>query len=684
MRRLLFLTLLFSLNTNASVFNLKVKIDEFNFSPENYKTFERKTSIGNLNVSLLDYQTDDIDIGIGDDDNGNEIKDADKERLESNISIDHERLYFKIGPITFKPKTSLIPGLDNIKSAHIGNVFFETDDEVFQIKGVDDSRPNYGDFEIDDYSFGFMNLGLYCGLKENIKDNSEDLALSCLNDSILTTSVQNSIDFPNAKVNFNNENLEVTANINKGGLGEDQFFLRTSDLKTETSESRFYSEQMTLTCSKVLFDKNTSFDQVFAGCLKQQSSGQSSVLDAPLIKYYDKTSKLQIDVETRNFRADGETLQYNAALLKLKNEGHDANLKDINLNCPLPEIGETYSLPNLFDQCLTNSVVDFGALDYKFEDQQVNLRAGSKLILNENDYSFETPRITYRKDDDLIVTVERFGMNCTRSGNVQSIKDVNARNIMTGCFDTSDIKLEALKFENPTIDLNVSIDKIELDKNRIEFYSPKGSYMINERKTKYEEITFNCDLDVNYDLAANLDWRSILENCIHSTKFSIDEIIKDKKKGKKNPWWRLDKHVVGLFTGVIKKLINLEVARKITFDSKVRSGDKFIGTIKPKFLQFGRAPIEFKGSINFNENTNQIEILLGSVRYRKIFPVKFLVMFIIEAFVPGDSIHTDGSRILIDVAGDKAQTPEIITESELSKDEIKLLEKEIKAAYKDL
>lgn len=495
-------------------------------------------------------------------------------------------------------------------------------------QGKDESHVHFNRAHVDlfDVEIFFRNISGAC---RRYGSGQFEIIKSCLNDSLFT-EYDSSDELPFVEVK--GEDFYTDLELNSIRFQEKSVEVDLNNLNVKVGGTEIFAERLTLDCLKESFDSDVNGIQVVKGCLIKGN------IEIPLLTISNKEKEIYGDVKVQNFASNSQYMRFKTGNLDFEYEDAKLKASSITANCKTPNLGKNFTYVDIPYSCLDES--GFSLSQFHFLNSNVNIEMGEmNFALTDKKLMLVSPDISIKlKEEEFNIRVHSPKITCDKP----DMKNITVDAVLRGCFNSSLIDVPRITMEHPSIDSNIEISSISVDKNMLKLMSPKGKYELNDHENKYEALNFRCDLGVSYDLASNLDWKSILKNCIHSSRIKLDS---------------LDSNYIG--DGFFKKIkdkisgLLLKSVRDVTFNSKDSSRDQFELVIYPKLLGFLPTGGKLKGRINYHEDENAIIINVDKFYFYKIIPGKDAVMFILNAFVEDDDIEVDEDVIKIKLSSEK-------------------------------
>jgi hypothetical protein len=590
-------------------FELDINIEGLSYDVKDFTALEQKKQIGFINAPSFRVKTLDSRFSM-----------QKNYRFEASILADSEWLYLENEMFEFSYLLNSIPALESIKNTELNNVKLYTDDDEIKLS-VD-----YAQFVMTEDAFKLKYLEMACELSDNIK-NAPDLVLeSCLNGSVI--SQNNNDESLKTRLEMQLGETFIGLDIKKGNISEDSLSFETGSLAANFGSFLVQAESLDLACGKQRYNKDITGEDATRKCLEDAD------ITAPKLIFNDSDLDLSGYVNVDEFRADGKELQFNGSIVNIAYDGLSFLINDLNANCKLPDLGEAFEYSHISNGCIDKSSMKLALMDLNAVDMNIQLK-DLNLNIKEKTIEIDSPEMTYSdKAGSLKLIVKDSKIQCAKILD----EELSMTSILKGCFDSSKLTIPKVELVHESIDSNIEINRISIDNQRLEFGSPKGSYVLNGLENEYKGLNVGCKLDASYDMAKNLDWKSVLENCLHKSSFSMDYLI-----GVYNGegfWKRF---------GTKLKNFGIKGINNLKFSSEDYSNDKFKLVISPEVVGIIPLNIAIKGRVNFDKEKSQIKIKIDKVKFFKIIPAKFFVEYILNSFVEEDNLTIDGDEIVIDL-----------------------------------
>jgi hypothetical protein len=420
----------------------------------------------------------------------------------------------------------------------------------------------------------------------------------------------------------------VGLDINDGEFTEDNVSLKTGSFAAKFGTFLVQADAINLACEKKRYNNEVTGQYATRVCLKDAD------IKVPELEFSDPELKLEGNINVDTFYADGENLQFNGSVVNIIYDDLSFIIKDLDANCALPDLGPAFQYMDITNGCMNRSAINLADIDLKAAESKMKLK-DLKLEVKENSIELASPEMSYTDETGtLVLKVLDSKIQCKKILD----EELTMASILKGCFDSSKLTIPKVELTHEKVDSNIQINKISIHNQRIEFGSPKGSYVLNGLENEYKNLRVACQLDASYDMATNLDWKSILSNCLHSSTFHMDYLI-----GVYNGdgfWRRL---------GSKLKNFGIKGINNLNYTSEKFKDDKFELIISPEVIGFIPLNVTIKGRINFDKEKSQIKIDINKVKFFKIIPAKFFVELILNSFVEMDNMEVDGDELVIDL-----------------------------------
>jgi hypothetical protein len=590
-------------------FELDINIEGLSYEVNEFQSLERKTQIGYINAPSFRVKTNDSRFSM-----------QPNFRFEANIFADSEWLFLENDMFEFSYLLDSIPGLGKVKNTDLNNVKLYTDDDEINLS-ID-----YAQFILTDDAFKLKYLEMACELTDNIQNAPDMVVESCLNHSTIKQNGNN--DLGKTRLEMQLGDSFVGLEIKQGRITEDSLSFETGSLAARFGTFTVQADSLDLECEKSLYNKDITGEEITRTCLRDAD------IKAPKLIFNDPDLKLSGNVNVDKFTADGKELHFNGSVVNISYDDMSFLIKDLDAHCQLPSLRKDFQYGHISNGCMEKSAISLADIDLTTPDSKMELK-DLKLEIGESTIMIDTPEMVYTDiAGSLQLKVLESKIHCKKILG----EEISMASILKGCFDSSKLTIPKVELIHEKIDSNIEINKISIDNQRIEFGSPKGSYVLNGLENEYKGLLVGCQLDASYDMAKNLDWQSVLENCLHSSKFEMDYLI-----GVYNGegfWKRF---------GSKLKNFGIKGVNDVKYTSEKYNGDKFELVISPEVAGFIPINVTIKGNINFNKEKSQIRIKIKKVKFYKIIPAKFFVEYILNSFVEEDSLKIDGDEIVIDL-----------------------------------
>lgn len=595
---------------SALSFELDINIGQLNYTVDNFSQLERNTQIGYIDASRFRILTEESRFSL-----------QENYHFEANILANSKWLFLENDIFNFSYLIDSIPGIGSIKNTELNNVQLYTDDDKIKLSA------DYAHFVLEEDAFKIKYLEMLCNLTDNIKDAPDMVLESCLNSSTITQP-NLSDDSQRTRLEMQLGDSFIGLDIKSGNFTDDSVTFKTGSLAANFGSFIIKAKSIDLECEKKRYTKDVTGPDATRVCLKKAD------IKAPQLEFSDPELKLDGNVNVDKFYANGENLQFNGSIVNISYEDMSFLIKDLDANCALPDLGKNFEYTDITSGCMSQSAISLADIDLKTAEAKIKLK-DLKLEVKEKIIELDSPEMTYTdKTGSLELRVLESKIQCKKVLD----EKLSMASILKGCFDSSKLTIPKVELIHEKIDSNIQINKISIHNQRIEFGSPKGSYVLNGLENEYKDLRVACQLDASYDMAKNLDWQSVLSNCLHSSTFHMDYLI-----GVYNGdgfWRRL---------GSKLKNFGIKGINNLNYTSEKYKNDKFELVISPEVIGFIPLNVTIKGKINFDKEKSQIKIKIRKVKFFKIIPAKFFVELILNSFVEEDDMKVDGDELVIDL-----------------------------------
>ncbi len=689
-KTVLFMALITSLSSNA--FELDVNISKLKFESENTSELENKILAGTVDAPSFLIRTPLTNLTLK--------KDF---HFQAKLYIDNQWLYLDNDMFELTYALTALPNVYDVKESEFENIRMYTNDNLLSVDGdyghfrLADMRLLFKNIDftcnLADSILAAPNAIADACLNDSILSQSDKGKKENTHVELQTDDLTTSFDINHGRIE--QDQLEVDAT---------QFYIRSKEftvgseaLNVSCPKGKFSRdmkdtevvakclEDARIKAPALLFHKNdntmngsvnietlvsngerfrffgpqveieldgekVNFEDLNAFCKLPPLDDK---FDYPLIVNYCMESSFiglnkfsmigenkKINVEKTELKVTEERISFQTPNISAVVDGNTYGVKEISYQCKNSKVIGEFNSDLILSNCFEKSS---GLIqEFTMDDQD------SKFIMNRADLTVSanrlkllSPKITYR---DILSTLNidliDSQIECSRTKD----DEMTAENILRGCFDSSKITIPKVDIKHSEIDSNIEINKISIDKQKLEFSSPKGKYILNGLDNVYKNFNLSCKLNASFDIAKNLDWESILENCLHSSKVDLKYLVAEyngdstfKKFGQK------------------LKGFGIKAINKVDFDSKRHARDKFELTISPKVFSVIPINVKINGKINYKREKRQIIIDVNKTRFYRVIPAKFLVQLILKAFVADDKIIVNDDQIIINIPKDEIQ-----------------------------
>lgn len=675
-----------SIGINASNFLLDVKIEDFLFSSPG-KTFENTNHAGSIKAPSFHIKSNDADIVL-----------KRNKFFKADIYISPKKLILETDILQMSYSLKKIAPLLNVNELILKNYSLLTNNDRFHIRGdlakfsylehkitlknvnlkclLEHNIVDAGD-ELADACINWLFLSKdkrqeitqveYSNESMAIKANVEDIAIvkndakldinkfllfskdltidsdfigiRCLKEIYTTkTSTVKMITkcLEKAKLRIPQINIRSITKEGKtifSNLEIETFFSNGKRLRffgphlyIESDDFRFDISNINSFCKLPVLDENFKFFHMSTSCLNSSSISFDS------FTFFSDPANFKLGKTALNFKEDEVKLVSPSINVTYSNNTID--IKEIHFKCKKNLLTNEWTTDQLIEGCFLSS--KGGVKNFKMTDQDTKvIMEQADLNVKSNELALSGPLISYESlSGSLKVDVFDLNIKCSRNRE----KKRTVEGILRGCFDSSKIDIPKISIRQKDIKSKIEVQKINIDKNHLFFKSPKGEYVLNGFLNRYKNLEFSCQLDASFDLAKNLDWEPILENCLHHTVFKLDELIKKYNGGGigKKAWDKI-------------KRFGIKAISDVNFNSKEEKNTDFHLRIRPRFLVWLPINVSIKGHIYYKKSKKQIKIKVNKTRIYKIIPAKFFVQMILKAFVADDNIVVDDDNIFINL-----------------------------------
>ncbi|OUR95422.1 hypothetical protein A9Q84_16445 [Halobacteriovorax marinus] len=608
MKALKFLAVLACLTPQTQAFELDINIENLDYlAPSMIELVSRK-HVGSLSASRFVVKTPLANLVLK------------KEfRFDANILMNQEMFIFDNNMFELSYSLEAIPGVESISYSKIKNLTLFTNDSEIHLNG------EFAQFNIDKDVLKFSNLELFCDLDKSLFAAPEALTESCLNSSVISSS-NKEIEL-DTHIEYTNENSNLSFDIKDGYLTEEEMNVKTGLVVAKTGSTTFGAESIDIKCPKGHYTQDVSDLDVARICLTDAN------IKAPKLIFKDEERSIEGVVDIEELVANGEEMKFLASTVSIKNTDQNFVVKELSAYCKLPSLEEGFQYGDLAIGCMDISAIEFNSLVVENESTKVKL-GKSKFDITEDTIRLESPRISF-SDNEEVFSLDFLDseIECKK---ITNEKEITLGTVLKGCFDSSKLLIPKIEIKHKDIETNISINKLSIDKQKLEFNSPRGVYSLNGLDNKYKDFRVSCELAASYDVAKDYDWQSILENCLHSSDLHLDHLV---------AVYNGDKFFKKF--GAKLKTFGIKAINDVNFFSRNLSKDKFKLTISPKVLGFIPIHVTVNGKINFDREKSQIVIDIKKTRFYKIIPAKFLVQLVLKAFVVDERTKVEGDKIFI-------------------------------------
>lgn len=590
-------------------FELDINISNLTYDTEDFSVLESQKHIGSISAPSFYVKTKDSNFSL-----------QRNYKFQADILADSKWLYLANDIFDFSYALNSIPGLEKVRNTELEDVNLYTDDDEINL------TIGYAQFLTDSEGIKVKHLGLTCELQENIIDAAGDVVNSCLNQSHFFQRTDEQTQNTRVEVEFGDSFLGL--DVKDGQMSENKMSFLTGSLMANFDGFQLSAQSLDIGCEKKTLTEDAKGEDVARYCLRDAN------IKIPELKFKDESLKLLGHVNVDEFYSNGKKLQFSGSRVDITYEDLSFDIKNLKANCKLPSLGSSFQYSDIASGCMESSKIGLEDIDLTAEGSDVKLK-DLELELTDDSIMLDSPLISYTdKESSLKLSILNSKIECKKILN----QELSMSSILKGCFDSSRLTIPKVELTHDTIDTNIQINRVSIDNQRLEFGSPKGSYKLNGQENEFKNLKVGCKLDASYDMATNLEWKSILKNCLHSSSFEMDYLI-----GVYNG--------DGFFRRMGSKLKNFGIKgiNDVKFTSEEYSGDNFKLVISPELIGFIPINITIKGKINFDREKTQIKIKIKKVKFYKVIPAKFFVEYILNSFVKEESLVVDGDELIINL-----------------------------------
>lgn len=537
-----------------------------------------------------------------------------KNPLKGSLSVENNFLKVETSFFSLDFNLDEIPFYTHIRFINlIGLSYYQTDDmAAFDLDRIH--------LNVYDYEVFYRNLKGKC---ERLVGQDFSFIDSCLNNSKIETL---DTDKESALGRVRTENLSLDFTVQELSVSERQILFSTNNLDLVFKKFKFQTELLRLRCAKKIYDEQTDDKILVKDCL---FSGDISM---SMMKFSEEDIDLSGELSVKSFLSNQTKMTFVSDALSVNiGESHIA-ARMILAECKTPKLTEAFEYIDIPYSCIEESAFKMGGFTYADEDVEVSFDETS-LRVDENKVALVSPLIKVSiPSENLNIAINNADIICDKLFQ----KDITAENVLQGCFNSSRILISRIDISHPIIDSDIKIETIMIDKNSIHLQSSRGGYEFNDLKNKYKDLDFRCGLNASYELAKNLDWKSLLKNCLHESRMKLDSLTSLYNGS-------------GFFKKIWSKLESwgIQGVKGLDFDSIHSNKDEFVMDISPSIIGFIPTGGRVFGNINYDEEKNQIKIKVRNFKFYKIIPAKAVLMFILSAFVADESTDVNGDIITI-------------------------------------
>ncbi|MDD0852192.1 hypothetical protein HBN50_03745 [Halobacteriovorax sp. GB3] len=676
----------FSLISCASAFEFNVAISKMAYENPKESEFEQKKEAGYLRAGSFRIQLPNVKFVL-----------KPNQSLDSSIFLDDTWLYLDDQMFELSYRKEEIPGLNKVYRAELDNFTMLTNDNLLSIEGeygqlefdetvflfknmnllchlnesvlskgsgVIDSCLNsskisqyndkgslytdieYGNeklktkfliesAEVTEDSFN-VDTNNFFVVSDDFVVGSEKLSLSCykehyskdIDPKIVVANCLKSADIQTPLIHFSAQKNKVTGAISVDDFRANgkQVLFKGPDVNIQTENNQISFSNLFAFCQLPALDEGFEYSHMANGCYDRSSIGLKS-LSLSSMKGNVDIDQMSLNFNEDNFKFYTPNFQANWGKSTYK-------VKEISYGCHKLETDKEITQDLIVNGCLESSS---GLINnFLLDSEQTTLSfLKANLDVKKNRLSFSSPIVqVVSKENTLSLDFLNPEISCQRDRD----SELSVESVLRGCFDSSKITVGSVRLSHDNIDSKIHVDKVSVDKNNLFLSSPSGKYSLNGMDNVYKKLKISCGLNASYDLAKNHDWETVLENCLHSTTFSLDSLV--AKYNGDSTFRRF---------GNSLKNFGIKGMSDIHYDSKSHSKEKFTLEIVPKLLSVIPVSVTVKGNISYNRDQKIIDIKVNKTKFYGIIPARFLVQLILKAFVANDSMKVDGNRITIDL-----------------------------------
>ena len=221
--------------------------------------------------------------------------------------------------------------------------------------------------------------------------------------------------------------------------------------------------------------------------------------------------------------------------------------------------------------------------------------------------------------------------------------------LLNGCFKESFIKLQKFGMETPSLKLKADVELLNIAGSRLRLSAPTLQVTTNDDQTTITNLRLGCKKEISN--VADITMDNIITNCLKVATINVstinsadqekeeqimNELLAQASKGQIRKIKRENKKEDKAFS--IDNLSDLELS---SLDGKMT----ILGKVKVLFLN-----IKFKMEAQATYQpapTQELNLKVENAIIAGFIPVKQLMLYLLNKFIPQGNIQVDGDNIII-------------------------------------
>jgi hypothetical protein len=491
-------------------------------------------------------------------------------------------------------------------------------------------------------SFALENASLSC-TQSYIEGQFDQY--ECLNDLVVSSSSSAFLFGNMEKLHFDTKIKNASSTKKSFSISLENSQIRQeleADEETEAKKLMVSVEKSSLSCQKFMIEESSTLEDLLAGCAHK---GVALVQDINVD--LEKTMKVNVGTVQVETVGDGESyFMMNNISMSFEQEQDDEKdlltIPRVRASCQI-ELENNKLLDRQFYQsCVKDGFVDMPSVHYKNPNDLLTVDLITKnLSLKDNALNLEAKTLDIVSDKTSF-NFKNIKANCKK----EEADDIfNMELLQERCFDSSIITIDNLKIKDSDMNMNINVKSIGFDKTSLSLNVPSATYDVEDKKSHFEDLSFKCDLDAQITHVKDLDWRSIVKNCLLNSKIELKKL--DDLNKSSNPLQRI-------ISGVSSFLLKMHATRDMEYTAK---DGNFTFSLTPKTRALlipikTKAVLEGQVKVMTTEDTMKVKFKISKFDFDLMaFNVesKNFLFTVINLFVKADNIHVEGDEVVIDL-----------------------------------